>query len=190
MQDGNLRISGKWNLFRKSINDCMRYVIIISLLLLSKLCYSQNLQCADSVSRAKADIVLSHFDSINVSKLLYSIEDKYFYVLLNENSFLKEYVIIMDSLGNISNMKEPRKLTGRDKKLLKKLVPFNLEKYNTDYITESSNAMDFTFGRLVYFVVKDNNGKRFGEFRSFMPAETAPIDLKLWAYIIRKLSEQ
>ncbi len=168
----------------------MKYSIIILSLLLSKFCYSQNVQCADSVSRAKADIVLSYFDSIQVSKLLYSIEDKYFYILLNEDCFLKEYVITMDSIGNISNMKEPRKLTGTDKELLKKSAPFDLAKYNTNYITESSNALDFTFGRLAYFVVKDNKGKRFGEFHSFMPAEAAPIDLKLWAYIIRKLSEQ
>lgn len=79
----------------------MRYFIIVLSLLLSKFCYSQSLQCVDSVSRAKADIVLSYFDSIQVSKLLYSIDDKYFYVLLNETPFLKEYVVTMDSLGNI-----------------------------------------------------------------------------------------
>lgn len=166
----------------------MKYIIIILFLSLSKFCYSQNLQRADSVSRAKADIVLSHFDSIHASKLLYSIEDKYFYVLLNEDSVLKEYVIAVDSLGHIIKMKESSKLTGQDKKLLKKLVPFDLAKYNAGYITESSNAMDFTFGQIAYFVIKDNKGKRFGEFRSFMPAENAPIDFKLWAYIIRKLS--
>lgn len=177
-------------IFRKSISYYMKYIIIILSLLLSKFCYSQNMQCADSVSRAKADIVLSYFDSIQVSKLLYSIEDKYFYVLLNENPFLKEYVISMDSLGNISNMKESRKLTRQDKKLLKKIAPFDLAKYNTIYITKSSNTENFTFERLAYFVVKDDNGKRFGEFRSFMPTTTAPIDLKLWAYIVRKLSEQ
>lgn len=168
----------------------MRYIIIILSLLFSKFCYSQNLQCADSVSRAKADIVLSYFDSIQGSKLLYSIEDKYFYVLLNEYSFLKECVVTMDSLGNINNMKKPIKLTRQDEKFLKKSAPFDLSKYNIGYITESSNAVDFTFGRLAYFVVKDDKGNRFGEFRSFMPTETVPIDLKLWAYIIRKLSEQ
>ena len=34
-------------------------------------------------------------------------------------------------------------------------------------IIESSNDMNSTFGRLPYFVIKDNNG-RFGKFRSFM----------------------
>lgn len=156
-------------------------------LLLSNFCYSQNLQYADSLSRAKADIVLSHFDSIRASKLLYSIDDTYFYVLLNEDSILKEYVIAVDSLGNISKMKES-KILGKDKRLVKKLAPFDLAKYNTGYITESSNGVDFTFGQLGYFVIKDNNGKRFGEFHSVMPAKNSPVDLKLWGYIIRKLS--
>ena len=49
--------------------------------------------------------------------------------------------------------------------------------------------MNSTFGRLPYFVIKDNNG-RFGKFRSFMTNKTMSIDLELWAYNIRKLSEQ
>lgn len=156
-------------------------------LLLSNFCYSQDMQYADSLSRAKADIVLSHFNGIRASKLLYSIDDAYFYVLLNEDSILKEYAIVVDSLGNISSMKE-LEILEKDKRLLKKSTPFDLAKYNTGYITESSNGVDFTFGQLGYFVIKDNNGKRFGEFHSIMPAKNSPVDLKLWGYIIRKLS--
>jgi len=167
----------------------MKRSIVILLLLISILSYSQNLQYADSMSRAKADIVLSHFDNNQGFKLLYSVEDKYFYVLINECTFFEEYVIEMDSLGNIINMIEPNKLTRQDKKILKKTTPFDLTKYDTGYITESSNFIDFTFGRLAYFVVKDNNGNRYGEFRSFMPAKISPIDLNLWVYIIRKLYE-
>jgi hypothetical protein len=177
----------------------MKHIIIILLLLLSKFCYSQDLQHADSMSRAKADIVLSHFDSVNVSKLLYSIEDKYYYVLLNEHPLLKEYVVETDSLGNIvnvkliienANTKKQRKLAKKDKKLLKELAIFDLAKYNSGYITENSNAMYFTFGRMSYFVIKDNIGNRYGEFRFVMPVKPAPIDLNLWAYMIRKISEQ
>ena len=70
----------------------MKNIVIILLLCISEFCYSQNLQYADSMSRAKADIVLSHFDSIHVSKLLYSIDDKYFYILLNDDLCCKEYI--------------------------------------------------------------------------------------------------
>ena len=177
----------------------MKYRIIILFLLLSKFCYSQNLQHADSVSRAKADMVLSHFDSIQVPKLLYSIEDKYYYVLLNYLPFLKEYIVEIDSLGNIisvklitenANTKRQMKLLEKDKKLLKELVPFDLTKYDTEYITiMPTNYTCCTFGRLGYFVVKDTNGNRYGEFRLSMPVVPEPIDLKLWAYIIKKLSK-
>ena len=165
----------------------MKNIVIILLLCISEFCYSQNLQYADSMSRAKADIVLSHFDSIHVSKLLYSIDDKYFYILLNVDLCCKEYIVIADSLGSIVKMEGPNKLSRHDKKLLKNLAPFDLTKYNTNYITESSNVMDFTFGQLAYFVIKCNDGTRWGEFHSFMPIQTATIDLKLWAYINRKL---
>lgn len=168
----------------------MRYIIVILLLIYSKIFYCQNLQHADSISRAKADIVLSYFESTNVSKLLYSIDDKYFYVLLKKESSLMEFVIVLDSFGNICALKEPTKLSRQDKKLLKETEPFVLINYDTNYITAVSNVEDFTFGHLAYFVIKDDVGKRFGEFRSFMPTANAPIDLKLWGYIIRKISEQ
>gem|GEM_PF-422931 len=69
------------------------------------------------------------------------------------------------------------------------MLLFDLSKYSIGYITESSNGMNLTFRRLPYFVIKDDNG-RFGEFRSFMTNKTMSIDLELWAYNIRKLSEQ
>lgn len=41
---------------------------------------------------------------------------------------------------------------------IKRLLLFDLSKYSVGYITESSNGMNFTFGRLSYFVIKDSNG--------------------------------
>ena len=58
---------------------------------------------------------------------------------------------------------------------IKRLLLFDLSKYSVGYITESSNGMNFTFGRLSYFVIKDDNG-RFGKFRSFMTNKTMSID--------------
>ena len=61
---------------------------------------------------------------------------------------------------------------------IKRLLLFDLSKYSVGYITESSNGMNFTFGRLSYFVIKDDNG-RFGKFRSFMTNKTRhPLQLK------------
>lgn len=112
---------------------------------------------------------------------------------------MKEYVVEMDSLANIVDVKlitesapveKQSKLIKEDQKLLNKLVPFDLTKYGTSYITENPDVMYFTFGRMSYFVVKDRAGNRYGEFRFAMPAKPAPIDLNLWAYMIRKMSEQ
>ena len=60
---------------------------------------------------------------------------------------------------------------------IKRLLLFDLSKYSVGYITESSNGMNFTFGRLSYFVIKDDNG-RFGKFRSFMTNKTMSIDYR------------
>ena len=38
------------------------------------------------------------------------------------------------------------------------MLPFDLSKYSIDYIPESSNDMNFTFGRLSYFEIKNSNG--------------------------------
>ena len=61
---------------------------------------------------------------------------------------------------------------------IKRLLLFDLSKYSVGYITESSNGMNFTLGRLSYFVIKDDNG-RFGKFRSFMTNKTMSIDLNM-----------
>ena len=61
---------------------------------------------------------------------------------------------------------------------IKRLLLFDLSKYSVGYITESSNGMNFTFRRLSYFVIKDDNG-RFGKFRSFMTNKTMSIDLNM-----------
>jgi hypothetical protein len=173
----------------------MRYIIII-LLLLSNFCYSQNLQYDDSVSRARADIVLSHFDSVKVSKLLYSIDNTYYLVLLNDTPFLREYFFKMDSSGNIiytkfvQQKKQVRKNRITLNELIKNLSPFDLNKYDTSYITSVPADSYFFFGRMNYFVIKDTNQKRYGEYHLFMPVKHHSIDLNLWAYLIRRLSEK
>jgi uncharacterized protein YpmB len=177
----------------------MRNVLIIIILLFSEFCCAQQINFADSLSRAKADIVLSQFDSLQVPKLLFSLEDRYYYVLCFESSILKEYFITADSIGKVKSVelieenahtKKQKKQLAKDKKLLNELNPFDLSKYQNRYITEVPNATYFTFGKLSYFVIKDTNQTRFGEFHISMPIKPPPIDLNLWAYLIRKLSEQ
>ena len=57
-------------------------------------------------SRAKADIVLSKFDTLYGKKILYSLQDRYYYIVFQLQNSYKEYVIEIDSICNVVNIKE------------------------------------------------------------------------------------
>jgi hypothetical protein len=146
-------------------------------------------------SREKADKVLSLFDTITAQKLLYSIEDTEYYLIINYKSYVKEYYIVSNESEYIvyrvkkALIKKRRKQETEWKKMFTAANPFDLSKYHTDYITQLPKDSEYlTFGRLTYFVIKDIDGKRYGEFHLFMPTSPLLIDPNLWAYIIMKLS--
>ena len=151
------------------------------------------------ISRAKADRILSYFDTLRMSKLLYSLEDRYYYLIIKDTPCYKEYYIEVDSLGDVvqSRFLNQKKITGKKQrkqaeqyqKLLCEGTPFNLSQYHTDYITRMLDAK-YISGKPTYFVVKDIEGKRYGEYR--LSAITTPslIDKNLWSYLLRRLSEE
>ncbi|MDR1348426.1 MAG: hypothetical protein LBJ63_08400 [Prevotellaceae bacterium] len=145
-------------------------------------------------SRIKADYVLSNFDTVTAPKLLYSIDDKYYYLIIGFQYYYKEYYINTDSLGTIEISYVENDVKSRHDKQYRKMLidanPFDLSKYHTDYITNIPDAECCTFGKRTYFVIKDRDGKRYGEFNLFMPVLPSPIDLNLWIYLVRRLSEQ
>ncbi len=62
---------------------------IVLMLCLSLVCKAQKdwKKVSDSIAvinRAKADIVLEQFDTIQTPKLLYSIEDRYYYLIIKD----------------------------------------------------------------------------------------------------------
>jgi hypothetical protein len=150
-------------------------------------------------SRRKADIVLSYFDTIRTNKMLYSIKDK-FYVLINRQSYYEEYYLVLDTANKIKTIEllkkdkiKTRKQKNQQKHLeeiLKEAEPiFDLSKYHTGYITKGFGT-SYTFGMLSYFVVKDIDGNRYGEYHLFMHREPMPINPSLWVYLVRRLSER
>lgn len=151
------------------------------------------------VSRTKADVVLKYFDTIKVPKMLYSLEDKYFYLIIKNSPYYEEYYISLDNSDKIKeihsiksekNTKKQRRQQKQYQKLLSEAEPiFDLNKYNTNYITKIPDA-EFVRGRSSYFVVKDENGKRYGEF--CLPSFTLPVPLdgKLYGYLVRRLSDE
>lgn len=141
------------------------------------------------VSRVKADEVLMYFDTLKSPKLLYSVLDKDYYVLVkDEEKKYKEYYITTDSLGKITEVRFLER-TKRKNKELSRLNPFELQKYRSGFITNMPDA-EYVRGYSSYFVVKDESGERYGEFCLSSFTLPMPIDGKLYGYLVRRLSEQ
>ena len=159
-------------------------------------------------SRVKADIVLSKFDTISGKKILYSLLNRDYYIIFQLDNYYKEYVVTIDSLCNIldikevGNDKEIEKLKAKKflpkskRKLLKQLEEnrqtisdaFNTNQYSTMLITSLPNAT-YIAGVPSYFVMKDENNKRYGEYSLSSITTPCSINPNLWAYVIRKLLE-
>lgn len=175
----------------------MKKIIFIFLILLFSLsnCKAQSGINRDSlamVSRKKADIILSHFDTIQSTKILYSLLDKDYYVIIQNNNNYEEYYISTDSLNNIHvfnkiDNKENRKRLKEENNTINKA--FDLENYHKDLITYIPNAT-YVGGKPSYFVVKDKNGKRYGEYSLSSMTAPSPIDPNLWVYLLRELLAQ
>lgn len=150
-------------------------------------------------SRAKADKVLRHFDTMQVPKILYSIEDKYYYLIIKDTPCYKEYYVALDSLGEIDKIRlvkaeiktrKQRRQQEQYRKLLTEAEPiFDLSKYQTDLITKVPGAK-MVSGKPSYFVLKDIDGNRHGEYSLSAATAPSPINTNLWAYLIRRLSDE
>jgi len=121
------------------------------------------------VSRAKADAVLKHFDTVQAPKILYSLEDKYYCLIIKDVPCNKEYFVALDSLGEIDKIRlvkaetktrTQRKQEEQYRKLLSEAEPiFDLTRYHTNFVTKIPDAK-MVSGKPSYFVVKDIDGKR------------------------------
>lgn len=151
------------------------------------------------ISRNKADNILEQFSQINYPKLLYSMEDKYYYLIIGDIPY-KEYYIELDDIGNINKVRFLKVTGGKSRKQKKqqkqyhKLILqaepiFDLNRYHTNFITKISEAK-YLNGKNTYFVIKDIDGKRYGEYRLSAITLPLPINSSLWAYLIRRLSSE
>lgn len=151
-------------------------------------CNAQDKSRNDSLvnaSRARVDLVLQKL-AISSETLVYSIEDKYYYVAIkNECDYIERYVVL-DSMGDIQKntlLKTRRK----DKKILK--TAFILENYSNDLSMDIPKA-SYVRGRTSYFVVRDKNHKRYGEYRLPVFSLPPPINKDVYGYIIKRLSQE
>ncbi len=177
---------------------------IILILCFSLVCKAQEARenIADSmamVSRAKADAVLKIFDTILAPKILYSLEDRYYYLIIEDTPCYKEYYVALDNIGEIDKIRlvkartktrKQRKQQEQYRKLLSEAQPiFDLSKYHMELITKVPNAK-MVAGKPSYFVVKDIDSKRYGEYSLSSLTAPLPINASLWLYLVRKLLDE
>lgn len=191
----------------------MKKIVIIGFIICMACCFcsAQNdwKRISDSLSlesRAKADIVLSKFNKLYGKKILYSLQDRYYYIVFQLQNSYKEYVIEIDSICNIvniteltsdekiKNLKTTKWCSKNSRKLLKRLEEdkqtisdaFDTSQYSTEFITSVPNAT-FISGVPSYFVMKDENDKRYGEYSLSSMTFPCPINHILWMCLNRKL---
>ncbi len=160
-------------------------------------------------SREKADVVLSEFDSIPGKKMLFSIRDKDYYVIIHTEDHYKEFYIMTDSshvvickeVGNdqkldskINVLQSKCLLTKNKRRQLNRLQEnkkiinsaFTINQYREELISYMLDA-DVMEGPPSYFVLKDESDKRLGEYCLSIMTFPLPIDAALWAYLTREL---
>lgn len=170
-----------------------RLLSIFPMLFASFFCRAQSeselVEISDSLamsSRSMADQVLSHFDTSRGVKLLYSLRNTDYYIVIREENKYKEYYVAVDSLGHIKEVRTLRSKK-KDRKVLTKA--FDLDKYHRELISRMPNAT-YVRGEPSYFVVKDESGKRYGEYSLSSLTLPNPIDGKVYGYLIRRLAEE
>ena len=140
--------------------------------------------------RLKADQVLKILDRPKTERILYSISNQYYHIIVKNNNDYEEYYIKTDSVGNVEkkNRIDPQKNSFR-----RHDISFE-EMFTIKYKHDScyTSIDHFTYYRPChysnsYFVMKDVNDIRHGEF--FLPMLHIPpvIDERLYVYLLGSL---
>ena len=191
----------------------IRIIILCFALVTANSCFAQygettRLSYSLNESRAKADIVLSKFEIISGRKMVYSLKNEHYYIIIHSDSAYNEYVVSIDSACNIVSMKKidhdsiidrlkvKKHISRKQRKELKRLETdrqmlkdaFNMKQYNTGPITNAPNAT-YMAGVPSYFVIKDEYDNRYGEYCLSSITIPCPINPDLWIYLTRELVE-
>jgi hypothetical protein len=170
----------------------MRNIILLSI------CFTTSIIClaqseavnakADSISyisRQRADAALRPFENLKAKKILYSISDEQYYVIVKQGLSYKEYYIVVDSSGKV---RKRRLVSSSNKNQMKSLMikAFNINNYQKYFITKLEHP-SIDQGNSSYFVLKDENGKRYGEYSLDVIINPVPIDKQLYVYLVTSL---
>lgn len=166
----------------------MKHISTLILLVISLFCYSQDSgtsgDFSSSYSRAKADSILGSFEDVHDLKMLYSVRNSEYYIILKKDRTYEQYFVVAKEMQSLKitrlNDESP------NLRIFKRI--FKLNKYHTGFITKMPNAK-FVQGDLSYFVVKDESGDRYGEFSLSFLTVPSPIDKEIYAYLTTKMAE-
>lgn len=168
---------------------CKVYFILPLLLFFVACQAQQGKEASDSlalISRTKADKVLNQFNSLSGAKILYSLKDQHYYVIIQKGSRYQEYYVSLDSLGKVEEI-QTLKSREENRKLLSQ--SFDLDKYHSGFVTRMPDAT-YVRGVPSYFVIKDQDGNRYGEYSLSSLTLPAPIAGNLYSYLTKRLSEE
>jgi hypothetical protein len=153
-----------------------KYTFIIFLFsLLPQLIFSQNLSHADSISRIGANnIIEKHFDKIieDDSYVLFSIEDKWYLILIKKPKGYEEYYVYGDTATKINNGK------CFNRKQKKQILTLAFDKSLYHKISQ---------GNITYFYYKDKDGRVYGESKLTAIIKPNPINENLYNYLLSQL---
>ena len=192
----------------------MKRVITIYLsLFIASFCFAQNnwRVTIDSLaleSRSKADLILAAFDSLPGKKILFSLQNRDYHLIIQLNNGYKEYIVKTDNFCNIitfleienektiETLKKKRILSRKNRRKLKQLQDsiqmlsdaFDINQYNTDFTTSVPNAT-YIGGVSSYFVLKDEKNNRYGEYCLSSLTAPCPINPSLWLYLINAIMD-
>lgn len=168
-----------------------KYTFIVFLFsLLPQLIFSQNLSHADSISRIGANnIIEKHFDKIieDDSYVLFSIEDKWYLILIKKPKGYEEYYVYGDTATKINN----GKCFNRKQKKQILTLAFDKSLYHKEFINLNSNfyenGYEISQGNITYFYYKDKDGSVYGESKLTAIIKPNPINENLYNYLLSQL---
>ncbi len=141
----------------------IRIVILTLLCLISLSACSQSIDEAGKISREKADsFIENNFkEEVKGNKhLIFSVSDKNFLLIVEKGDVYEEYFVDTEN----KNRKKEKVIYRKADKILEKM--FELSNYKREYITFDSDFFkpeyEMSSGNITYFVLKDENKKRYG----------------------------
>jgi hypothetical protein len=140
--------------------------------------------------RKQADRIINEMDIKQYPVILFSIEDsetknKHFYVIVNNEGKIREYLVYIDQRNKLKKQKlHTRK---KDKKFL--LTFFDTKQYHSGYITEIENSTTISCKLVMYYFVLIKQNNKYGEHCLPLFTFPLPIDGELYGYLIRRFFE-